>query len=230
VEIPRGVDYAGLKKRIEDKFGLGTLTLRFNSFDGQKPLYQDIHLKEALAECGRAKSRSLVLLVSREGYGSSVSAGANVPTTKKPSPATSSPAKGVTSPPRAVAPSTAPAPTAAGGNQCHACGKSIVGEGVRSPIGAFHTQCLTCCVCKVSLLNVGFNVNEGNLYCHAHHLELNQEKCDGCGQGISGKYADIEGQKYHPQCFVCVKCRKPFSGGTYTTSDGQPVHPSCLGF
>lgn len=46
------------------------------------------------------------------------------------------------------------------------------------------------------------------------------EKCHKCGGPIVHDTVRANEASYHPDCFVCVQCKKPLSG-TFFTRDGQ---------
>lgn len=52
--------------------------------------------------------------------------------------------------------------------------------------------------------------------------------CAACGRRIEGLYTTAQGKSFHPQCFVCAKCRRPLSGGgTFRTHNGAPHCNGC---
>lgn len=38
----------------------------------------------------------------------------------------------------------------------------------------------------------------------------------------------VAGQTYHPDCFTCTACRKPFPTNKFSLKDGVPYHAECL--
>ena len=53
--------------------------------------------------------------------------------------------------------------------------------------------------------------------------------CGGCGKPTVGKRMSAMDQKWHPECFVCHHCGKPFSATDgFVESEGKPYHEQCL--
>jgi len=227
IELERGVSYAEFKSKVEGSFGGKTLVIKT---DKQAPLYQDIHLKDALKELERTGGKFLSLSVSGEGPPPSLPAGA-IPA-RSSAPAPTSPSSFSSHSPSSAPVSSAgarPSPVASSGgdNRCTACLNSISGQGLRAVGGLYHQECFVCSVCHNSLMDGMFNLHEGKLYCAADFLAVAADKCTSCHQAITSAFLNISGSKYHPECFVCIECGKPFSG-SYTTKNGKPVHASCL--
>lgn len=44
----------------------------------------------------------------------------------------------------------------------------------------------------------------------------------------SGSRLNVNGQTYHPDCFVCAGCKKPFPSGQFKIKDGKFFHDECL--
>lgn len=54
-----------------------------------------------------------------------------------------------------------------------------------------------------------------------------QVKCQYCGKEISGGYIEAEGQKFHPEHFLCSECKKVITDG-YNFDKNKFYHPECL--
>lgn len=52
-------------------------------------------------------------------------------------------------------------------------------------------------------------------------------KCFSCGKPITGEIVEAGGRTYHPDHFVCDKCRTPLHGQDYFEPDGKPHCESC---
>lgn len=44
----------------------------------------------------------------------------------------------------------------------------------------------------------------------------------------SGPRLTVSEKLYHPDCFVCKQCRKPFPTHQFLIKDGDAYHPNCL--
>eukprot|EP01113_Clastostelium_recurvatum_P042171 TRINITY_DN680_c0_g1_i2.p1 TRINITY_DN680_c0_g1~~TRINITY_DN680_c0_g1_i2.p1 ORF type:complete len:295 (-),score=73.46 TRINITY_DN680_c0_g1_i2:64-888(-) len=255
IELDRNVSYDEFKSRLENSFELKSSVIK--TLQG-KPLYQDMHLKDALKELAESGGRYLEVTLSGSGGGGG-GGGGYTPPAPAAAPASSAPAS--YSSPSAPSPSSysAPAPAAAssaytpsrpaaapapaavspppsrasggsggsgGAGSCTNCGQAITGQGLRALGGVYHKECFTCHVCEKSLTDGMFQQHEGRLYCANDFLHVAADKCTACNNPITSAFLNINGAKYHPECFVCGVCRKPFQG-SYTTKNGEPVHASC---
>uniref|UniRef100_A0A4W4E1Z4 Actin binding LIM protein family, member 3 n=1 Tax=Electrophorus electricus TaxID=8005 RepID=A0A4W4E1Z4_ELEEL len=95
------------------------------------------------------------------------------------------------------------------------------GEVVRVQNVHFHVKCFTCQVCGCDLASSGFFQKSGEYICTADYQRLYGTRCDSCGDFISGEVVSALGRAYHPKCFVCSVCRKPFPIGDRVTFSGK---------
>ncbi len=51
--------------------------------------------------------------------------------------------------------------------------------------------------------------------------------CDRCKRKITGSYTSALGGNYHPGCFVCQGCGKPFDGAGFYEKDGRAFCRAC---
>ncbi|TRY88785.1 hypothetical protein DNTS_015005 [Danionella cerebrum] len=122
---------------------------------------------------------------------------------------------------------------------CYRCRELCKGEVVRVQHVHFHIKCFTCQVCGCDLAHSGFFQKSGEYICTADYQRLYGTKCDSCGDFISGEVVSALGRTFHPQCFVCSVCRKPFPIGDRVTFSGKEcvcqqcslklVNPNCAG-
>ncbi|XP_057206209.1 actin-binding LIM protein 3 isoform X5 [Triplophysa rosa] len=105
--------------------------------------------------------------------------------------------------------------------RCYRCREVCKGEVVRVQNIHFHIKCFTCQVCGCDLAHSGFFQKGGEYICTADYQRLYGTKCDSCGDFISGEVVSALGRTYHPQCFVCRVCRKPFPIGDRVTFSGK---------
>ncbi|RXN22106.1 actin-binding LIM 3 isoform X4 [Labeo rohita] len=104
---------------------------------------------------------------------------------------------------------------------CFRCREVCKGEVVRVQHVHFHIKCFTCQVCGCDLAHSGFFQKSGEYICTADYQRLYGTKCDSCGDFISGEVVSALGRTYHPRCFVCSVCRKPFPIGDRVTFSGK---------
>ncbi|XP_044310529.1 actin-binding LIM protein 3 isoform X10 [Varanus komodoensis] len=105
--------------------------------------------------------------------------------------------------------------------QCYRCGDTCKGEVVRVQSNHFHIRCFTCQVCGCDLAQSGFFFKNGEYICTRDYQQLYGTRCDSCQDFITGEVISALGRTYHPKCFVCSVCRKPFPIGDKVTFSGK---------
>ncbi|XP_072257065.1 actin-binding LIM protein 3 isoform X3 [Pyxicephalus adspersus] len=109
----------------------------------------------------------------------------------------------------------------AGPIQCYRCGETCKGEVVRVQTNHFHIRCFTCQVCGCDLAKSGFFFKNGEYICTRDYQQHYGTRCDSCRDFITGEVISALGRTYHPKCFVCSMCRKPFPIGDKVTFRGK---------
>ncbi|KAM6939212.1 leupaxin [Lycodopsis pacificus] len=69
----------------------------------------------------------------------------------------------------------------------------------------------------------GFLEKDGKPYCSKDFYHLFAPKCSGCGESVRENYLTAANGTWHPECFVCADCLKPFTDGCFMESDGRPL-------
>ncbi|MEE6515723.1 hypothetical protein FKM82_024730 [Ascaphus truei] len=46
-------------------------------------------------------------------------------------------------------------------------------------------------------------------------------RCSGCGEFVEGEVVTALGKTYHPNCFACTVCKRPFPPGDRVTFNGR---------
>jgi len=131
---------------------------------------------------------------------------------------------------------------------CAGCGENIIGKRMSALEKKWHPECFVCGHCRQP-----FNADEGFVemdeapYHDACLDELDEIRakeeeerlqaqrlaeaptCGGCGKPVVGKRMSAMNQKWHPECFLCKHCNKPF-GPTdgFVEGDDGAYHESCL--
>uniref|UniRef100_A0A8C9TBC8 Actin binding LIM protein family, member 3 n=1 Tax=Scleropages formosus TaxID=113540 RepID=A0A8C9TBC8_SCLFO len=104
---------------------------------------------------------------------------------------------------------------------CFRCQEVCRGEVVRVQNVHFHVKCFTCQVCGCDLARSGFFQKNEEYICTTDYQRLYGTRCDSCGDFITGEVVSALGRAYHPKCFVCSVCRKPFPIGDRVTFSGK---------
>ncbi|XP_029021618.1 actin-binding LIM protein 3 isoform X4 [Betta splendens] len=105
--------------------------------------------------------------------------------------------------------------------RCQRCRETCKGEVVRVQETHFHVKCFTCTVCNCDLARSGFFQKKGEYICTADYQRLYGTRCDRCESFITGEVVSALGRTYHPKCFVCSVCSKPFPIGDRVTFSGK---------
>ncbi|XP_058262495.1 actin-binding LIM protein 1-like isoform X15 [Hemibagrus wyckioides] len=105
--------------------------------------------------------------------------------------------------------------------QCYKCGEPCKGEVLRVQSKHFHIKCFTCKVCGCDLAQGGFFMKNGEYLCTLDYQRLHGTCCHGCGNFVEGEVVTALGKTYHPSCFVCTICKRPFPAGDRVTFNGK---------
>ncbi|XP_032463301.1 actin-binding LIM protein 1 isoform X1 [Phocoena sinus] len=104
---------------------------------------------------------------------------------------------------------------------CHKCGETCKGEVLRVQTKHFHIKCFTCKVCGCDLAQGGFFIKNGEYLCTLDYQRMYGTRCHGCGEFVEGEVVTALGKTYHPNCFACTICRRPFPPGDRVTFNGR---------
>ncbi|KAJ7984646.1 hypothetical protein DPEC_G00356920 [Dallia pectoralis] len=105
--------------------------------------------------------------------------------------------------------------------QCYKCGEPCKGEVLRVQSKHFHVKCFTCKVCGCDLAQGGFFMKNGDYLCTLDYQRLYGTRCNGCGDFVEGEVVTALAKTYHPACFVCTICKRPFPAGDRVTFNGK---------
>uniref|UniRef100_A0A098M1X2 Actin-binding LIM protein 1 n=1 Tax=Hypsiglena sp. JMG-2014 TaxID=1550645 RepID=A0A098M1X2_9SAUR len=104
---------------------------------------------------------------------------------------------------------------------CHKCGEQCKGEVLRVQAKHFHIKCFTCKVCGCDLAHGGFFIKNGDYLCTVDYQRMYGTRCNGCGEFVEGEVVTALGKTYHPNCFACTMCKRPFPPGDRVTFNGR---------
>ncbi|KAL6487931.1 hypothetical protein MHYP_G00045570 [Metynnis hypsauchen] len=105
--------------------------------------------------------------------------------------------------------------------QCYKCGEACKGEVLRVQNKHFHIKCFTCKVCGCDLAQGGFFMKNGDYLCTVDYQRIHGTRCNACGEFVEGEVVTALGKTYHPACFVCTICKRPFPAGDRVTFNGK---------
>lgn len=80
---------------------------------------------------------------------------------------------------------------------------------------------------KVKHGGMEFIVHKGYPYCERCHVNLHKPRCKECKKPITEDLIAALGGKYHPECFTCWSCRRPFEDTQFFVKDGKAYDEAC---
>ncbi|XP_029436731.1 thyroid receptor-interacting protein 6 isoform X3 [Rhinatrema bivittatum] len=109
--------------------------------------------------------------------------------------------------------------------RCSRCGENVVGDGTGciAMEQVFHVECFTCIACRGRLRGQPFYCIDKKSYCEACYI-VTLEKCSLCSKPILDRILRAVGKTYHPECFVCVVCRRCLDGVPFTVDATSQIH------
>ncbi|XP_059421755.1 actin-binding LIM protein 1-like isoform X4 [Carassius carassius] len=105
--------------------------------------------------------------------------------------------------------------------RCAKCGEVCKGEVLRVQAKHFHIKCFTCKVCGCDLAKGGFFMKNGDYLCTLDYQRIHGTCCNICGEIVEGEVVTALGKTYHPTCFVCTICKRPFPAGDRVMFNGK---------
>ena len=109
--------------------------------------------------------------------------------------------------------------------KCAGCGLPIQDNGVEALQQKWHTNCFVCDFCRKPLLKQCV-VKYTRPYCVDCEKRLYGNYCEVCDKPIVGQQIHAAGKFFHPNHFICSRCKAPLTGG-FMEKDQQVYCPSC---
>jgi len=104
---------------------------------------------------------------------------------------------------------------------CAACNKAVIGQVCTALGKTWHPEHFTCCICDTQLGTKTFFERDGKPYCEEDYHEKFAPKCHGCNGPILDSCVTSMDRTWHPHCFVCAECRRPFGDAGFHEKDGN---------
>ncbi|KAJ8043973.1 Paxillin [Holothuria leucospilota] len=106
--------------------------------------------------------------------------------------------------------------------RCSYCSGPILGTCITALEQTWHPEHFFCAQCGKNFGKDGFHEKNGKAYCPEDYFDMFAPKCGGCHMAIMDNYITALNVQWHPDCFVCGQCRKPFNGGSFFDHQGVP--------
>ncbi|XP_040040049.2 leupaxin [Gasterosteus aculeatus] len=107
--------------------------------------------------------------------------------------------------------------------RCAYCKGPIVTNILTALDQTWHPEHFFCTHCGSLFGPDGFLEKDGKPYCCKDFYHLFSPKCSGCGESVRENYLTAANGTWHPECFVCADCLKPFADGCFMDLDGRPL-------
>uniref|UniRef100_A0A183UXU7 LIM zinc-binding domain-containing protein n=1 Tax=Toxocara canis TaxID=6265 RepID=A0A183UXU7_TOXCA len=107
---------------------------------------------------------------------------------------------------------------------CEHCKQQIRGAYVLATGLAWCPEHFVCAnkACNRRLLDIGFVEDKGQKYCEQCFENLIAPHCAKCSQPITADCLNALQKQWHPHCFVCAHCHKPFGNSAFFLEQGLP--------
>ncbi|XP_003741636.1 PDZ and LIM domain protein Zasp [Galendromus occidentalis] len=107
---------------------------------------------------------------------------------------------------------------------CATCGAPIRGPFVSAVGKTWCPSHFVCAngTCRRDLIDCGFVEENNHLYCERCFENYMAPTCSKCHQRIKGDCLNAIDRPWHPQCFTCAHCHRPFGNNSFYLEDGLP--------
>ncbi|KAM6962541.1 leupaxin [Aplochiton taeniatus] len=107
--------------------------------------------------------------------------------------------------------------------RCAYCKGPIVQNILTAMDHTWHPEHFFCAHCGERFGPEGFLEKDGKPYCQRDFYHLYAPKCSGCGEAVTENYLSAANGTWHPDCFVCSDCLKPFTDSCFMELEGRPL-------
>jgi len=104
---------------------------------------------------------------------------------------------------------------------CAVTGKEIRGPFILALGKTFSPDAFVCANTGVSLQDVGFVEEGGQLFCEEEYKKHFAPCCAKCGLPILQDCVNAMGKTFHPECFVCFHYKTPIGTDGFHIEDGN---------
>lgn len=106
--------------------------------------------------------------------------------------------------------------------QCAQCHGPILDKCVTALDKTWHPEHFVCYSCGKELGDEGFHEKDGLVFCRTDYFQHFAPKCGMCNKPIVENFITALNQQWHPKCFACFDCHKPFGSSSFFEHEGFP--------
>jgi paxillin len=106
--------------------------------------------------------------------------------------------------------------------RCAYCNGPIKDRCVTAMGKNFHSEHFVCVECGKPFGPEGYHEKDGQPYCKTDYFRLFAPKCRGCNKPVQARFLTALNSPWHPECFVCQDCSRPFNGNQFFELAGVP--------
>jgi len=110
---------------------------------------------------------------------------------------------------------------------CPVCSRELVGDIIQIGPNKYHQGCFKCSKCHNPVIDGRIFLIDGKAICDKCKANAGGLVCAACNKPIIGKGLEALDMIFHPSCFVCDNCKKPFPGGNFIELDRKPYCQPC---
>uniref|UniRef100_A0A0N5C5N7 PDZ and LIM domain protein Zasp n=1 Tax=Strongyloides papillosus TaxID=174720 RepID=A0A0N5C5N7_STREA len=107
---------------------------------------------------------------------------------------------------------------------CNQCRNEIHGAFVMTGGDTYCPEHFVCAnvSCSRKLVNIGFVEEKGQRFCEVCFEKLIAPVCGKCSKPITGDCLNALQKQFHPHCFTCAHCMRPFGNAAFYMENGKP--------
>jgi paxillin len=106
--------------------------------------------------------------------------------------------------------------------KCAYCEKPVKDRCVNALGKAWHPEHFFCSQCGKPFGANGYLEHDNRAFCEDDYYALWGMKCHGCNRPLMSETTSALGKNWHPECFVCAKCKIPFPKGAFFPFEQMP--------
>ena len=115
---------------------------------------------------------------------------------------------------------------------CEVCHNAIRDTTVTFEKKPYHPECFVCHQCRKQLSGKLIYKHEGHNYDQECYALFHAKKCAVCYHALTDtnvKYVTYDGKSFHPDCFLCSKCKKTLQGKAIYKHENENYCKDCYG-